>query len=172
MVTLRGAGLLLPRAQVFPSYSDRVSVPEILTMESKDYSISSVPTTEEDTTVNTTTTAVAGTTEEKLARDTRENVVRSSDSYVRLRSEEQRVWWRLSVEDPCACLGMGGESIATDSDRTMIGSSGVGGVGGSDGSGGGVMMINDSDQVEGDLGVTLSLDTQLRTFRALERAAR
>ena len=169
MVTLRGAGLLLPRAQVFPSYSDRISVPEILTMESKDYSISSVPTTEEDTTVNTTTTAVAGTTEEKHARD---NVYRGSDIYVRLRSEEQRVWWRLSVEDPCACLGMGGESIGTDSDRTMSGSSKGGGSSGSEGFGGGVMMINDSDQAEGDLGVTLSLDTQLRTFRALERAAR
>ena len=171
MVTLRGAGLLLPRAQVFTSYSDRISVPEILTMESKDYSISSVPTTEEDTTVNTTTTAVAGTTEEKYARD-RRDVARGSDSYVRLRSEEQRVWWRLSVEDPCACLGMGGESIATDSDRLIGGSSGVSGRSGSDGFVGGVMMINDSDQVEGDLGVTLSLDTQLRTFRALERAAR
>ena len=166
VVTLRGAGLLLPRAQVFPVCSDRALAPPAAAVAAANVSITS-PSTNEDG-----ATATAATAVEKHPR------VSSSGGSVRMRSEEQRVWWRLSIEDPCACLGLGG-GREEGSGQLEDGNSGSSGVSGSGGGGGGgdsgvvgVMTINESDQTDGDLGATLSLDTQLRTFRALERAAR
>ena len=112
-------------------------------------------------------TAVA--TEEKRALDELESVSRVNSSGIRLRLEKQRVWWRLSIEDPCACLGLGGEGTGGSSGSR---SKGDGDADGFDRRFGGVTMMNEYDQIDGDLGSTLSLDAQLRTFRALERAAR
>ena len=164
MVTLRGAGLLLPRSHVFPSYSDlALSVPSSgpvvdVPSEQDDSSSNSSDikgTTAQPTTEVNVATAVA-TEKKSVAR-----AVRGASGAGRLRWEEQRVWWRLSVEDPCACLEEGKESTGNGSGSAASSSFG------------GMIPINDSEQTEkGDLGATLSLDTQLRTFRALERAAR
>jgi hypothetical protein len=187
VITLRGAGLLLSRAHVFPSFGDRLTVSTTENIESKNSSnrnsLISLVTTEEDVTITTNTPALAVVpTEETIARVGEGSDTRGNSTIPRWRLEKQRVWWRLSIEDPCACLGLVDEG--TGNDRS--GSDTTAGHGSSNSSNsssggahtdstdrfGGVMMMYEYDHIDGDLGATLSLDTQLRTFRALERAAR